>query len=119
MRLTSFGGESGTVIQKAAEIDLNKAVDTDWFASNIEPTNAPSVHRITLKVETSTVVNLQMDGDGATNERMDLNGGNALTAHALYTFDIPIPAGFSYNIQHKTGTQNVAVTIVELQSQTG
>ena len=96
--------------------ELSKAVNTDWFAANIKPINAPSLHRITIMVNTATVVKLLMDDGTNTNLVMNLNDGVALDANDLYTFDIPIPEGYSYNIQHVTTTQNINCWIVELSA---
>lgn len=116
---TAVGGEGGQVIQKHASQETSKAINTDWFASNITPTNAPCVHRITIKMVSDTVVKLEVDDGTNSNIEWDLNGGNVLTGGSVYTFDIPIPLGWSYNIQHETSTQNFACVVVELQTQTG
>jgi|TARA_Y100000310_G_scaffold105331_1_gene103765 hypothetical protein len=106
-------GESQHPLQKATIQETSKAVDTDWFAANITPTEAPANHRIYIRVATTTIINLQMDDGTNTNLTMNLNDGVALDANDLYAFDIVVPAGYSYNIQHKTGTQNINGWIVE------
>lgn len=104
------------IIEKATIKETSKAVDTDWFASNIEPTNTPAVHRITIRMATASVVNLLMDDGTNTDIVMNLNDGVALDANDLYAFDVVIPAGYSYNIQHDTGTQNINAWVAELGS---
>lgn len=99
--------EKGTV--KAT----SKAVDTDWFASNISPTNAPANHRIYIRMASATVVKLLMDDGTNSDVVMNLNDGVALDANDLYAFDVIVPAGYSYNIQHVTTTQAVHCWIVE------
>lgn len=101
------------IIEKATIRVTNKAVNTDWFASNVSPTNAPANHRIYILLATTSVVNLQMNDGINSNITMNLNGGTALTADSLYAFDIIVPDGYSYNIHHKTGTQNISGWIVE------
>jgi len=101
------------LIEKATIKETSKAVDTDWFAANTSPTNSPCTQRIYLRLATTSVVNIQMDDGTNSNIEMVLNAGVALTANYLYAFDISVPAGYSYNIQHKTGTQNVNGWIVE------
>lgn len=101
--------------QKAL-INVSKAIDTDWFASDITPTHPPCMHRIQISVPTSTVVRVERTRTVAptmTDKREDLNEGNALTANALYVFDILVMKDDGYNIQHATGTQTVYCAIAE------
>lgn len=44
--------------------------------------------RVTIQVATSTVVNLMVDR-GGTEKTLGLNANTALTAGAVYTFDVP------------------------------
>ncbi len=91
----------------------SKAVDTDWLGSDVEPTNAPANHRIQILIEgADSVVNI-IYKDGTNTLTMALNGGTALSSGAGYVFDLIVPAGYSYNIQHSTTTQDVNVQIVE------
>ncbi len=101
------------IAEKGTAQESSKAVDTDWFASNITPSNAPSNQRIYIRLATTSVVNLLMDDGTNSDLTMTLNAGVALTADYLYAFDLTLPAGYSYNIQHKTGTQNINSWIVE------
>lgn len=103
----------GRLKEKGTIQETSKAVDTDWFAANITPTNAPANHRIYIRMATTSIVNLQMDDGTNSNIVMNLNDGVALDANDLYAFDVIIPDGYSYNIQHKTGTQDVNGWIVE------
>tara|TARA_Y100000310_G_scaffold339157_1_gene430969 strand:+ start:1585 stop:1950 length:366 start_codon:yes stop_codon:yes gene_type:complete len=100
--------------EKATAKESSKAINTDWFASNISPTNAPANHRIYIRLATSSVVNVLMDDGTNTNLKMTLNDGNALGADELYAFDVILPAGYSYNLQHETATQNINSWIVEV-----
>ena len=102
------------------------AVDTDWLAADVGQATdaqrnvagiagadgAPVKHNLQIMVPTSTIVNLQLKKDGITKV-LDLNSGEALVANAGYNFSVILYSGQTYNIQHKTGTQNVAVTISE------
>ncbi len=63
-------------------------------------------------VPTSSVVNVIIT-DGTTAKTAGLNEGTALSADAWYSFDVLIPVGYSFNIQHETGTQNVALFVFE------
>lgn len=106
-------------IQKIQEIgtvkSTSKAIDTDWFASNQSPTNAPAIHRIYMMVEgADTVVRLELDDGTNTDLICNFNGGTALSQDTLYAFDVVLPEGYSYNIQHATTTQKVNCWIVEI-----
>ena len=104
-------------------IATSKAINTDWFASDITPSSAGQEgsamfkHTLMIHCPTSTIVNLQYVIGGSTIV-MDLNGGTALASGAVYVFDILMPQNITgYNIQHKTGTQ--AVTCIIAESKTG
>ncbi len=95
------------------EASATVAVDTNWFASNVDgPTGIPVKHTLMIMVPTSTVVEVDIT-DGTTLKTATLNAGVALAANAWYIFDIIVYIGFTYNIQHKTTTQNVACFIME------
>ena len=98
-------------------IDTNTAVDTDWFTVDISVgdgnyNNYVYKHTLQIYVATTTVLNLQYIIDGAT-VTYDLNSGVAQPGGAVHQYDILLPPGSSYNIQHKTGTQNVSCVIAE------
>ena len=104
-------------------IATSKTVDTDWFASDIVPsstganTHLMTKHTLMIHCPTSTIVNLQYVIEGSTVV-MNLNGGVALAAGAVYIFDILMPQNVTgYNIQHKTTTQ--AVTCIISETKTG
>ena len=90
------------------------AVDTDWFATDIVPliTGTSVKHVIQIMVPTATVVNVQLKRDSITKV-YNLNDGVTLAANSGLQFDLMLKAGDSYNIQHKTATQNVSCTIFE------
>ncbi len=96
-------------------LQTSKAVDTDWFSSNLSAlTNDwPVKHTIQIRMATTSVVNLQVDHGSSTNILYNLNNGVALTADSPYQFDLLVYPGMTYNIQHKTGTQLVDGWIVE------
>ncbi len=100
-------------IEKATIKKVSKAINTGWLASDVTPTNTPSIHRIHILVTTDTVVNLQVN-DGTNTTTMKLNAGAVLSADCLYAFDITMISGYSYNVQHETTTQDVHSWIEEL-----
>lgn len=96
------------------EASATIAADADWFTQDIGPShrNRGSKFTLLMAVPTSTVVEVDID-DGTTEKTATLNGGTALTADAWYVFHITVPWGYTFNIQHKTGTQNVACIVDE------
>ena len=113
----AFIKDNKFVIEKATLKVTSKAVDTDWFGVNIKPTRFPALHRIFIACPSETKVNLLMDDGSNTNIVMLLNDDTALKATALYVFDVVIPKGYSYNIQHKTTTQNISAWITEISGE--
>lgn len=101
------------LIEKGTIQETSKAINTDWFAANISPTRTPANHRVYIRLATTSVVNILMDDGTNSDITMVLNDGTALTANNLYAFDIIVPAGYSYNLQHATGTQNINAWVVE------
>ena len=101
-------------------IKVSKTVDTDWFATDISV--SPShhnmwMHKFTMqiRVSTTTILNLQYTLDGVT-EVYDLNSGVAQPGGAVHIYDILAPQGSSFNIQHKTSTQDVSCILSETKT---
>ena len=102
------------VLEKITSKVNSKAVNTDWFSVNITPSRFPAVHRIYIALPSASKVKLLMDDGSNTNIEMRLNGDATLSAVTLYAFDVVIPEGYSYNIQHLTTTQSISCWIVEI-----
>lgn len=102
------------VIEKATIKVTSKAINTDWFTPNILPSKFPALHRLYVAVPTSTKIKVLMDDGTNSDIEMRLNGDTALDALTLFAFDIVVPQGYSYNIQHLTTTQNISAWIVEI-----
>lgn len=102
------------ILEKVTLKVSSKTVDTDWFSANIKPSMFPALHRIYIACPTATKVNLLLDDGTNSNIVMLLNDDTALKATALYAFDVVIPQGYSYNIQHKTTTQSISCWIIEI-----
>ena len=87
------------------------AINTDWFATDLAVQSSQiNKHVLQIMVPTETVVNVLVTNNGIT-KTLAINEGNALTAGAGYQFVLILQPGDTYNIQHATGTQNVACTI--------
>ena len=94
------------------------AVDTNWFsAGNIAPSKegTPSKFTVQILMATTSVVEFDIT-DGTTNKTGKINNGGSLIAAVWYQFDVELPAGYTFNIQHKTTTQNMACHIFETLS---
>ncbi len=73
--------------------------------------------RLTIQVDTSTVVNL-MVSDGADENALGLNANTALVAGAVYVFDVVgIGDGYTINVQVETDSAIPMLSIVEVRQQ--
>ena len=101
------------------EASTTVAVDTNWFTSNITTANTgfPSKFTLQIMVPTSTVVEVDMTDGTTAKAAISINGGTALTASTWYIFDIIVPGGYSFNVQHKTTTQNPVCIVSETSKQ--
>lgn len=87
---------------KANEFDVAApGVDTDILASDITPSNTPSICRVAVVLATASVFKARVT-QGATTFDVKLNSGAALVASCLYVFDIPWEEGDSINFQVET-----------------
>lgn len=104
---------------KAYIIETSKAINTNWLSADIAHPGSgvgPVKHTLYIFLKTTdAVVKLELTdvGNSVADLEMDLNGGVALTAGALYGFDLILVTGQAYNIQHETATQNVSCWITE------
>lgn len=99
------------------EASATVAVDTNWFADNIKPSHRGKGSKFTVQIMVPTVTVVEFDiTDGTTNKTAAVNNGGALIADKWYQFDVVVPPGYTFNIQHKTTTQNMAVVIFESPS---
>ena len=82
---------------------------TNIFASDLTPTNTPSIFRIYIVVTgftTAPILSVKRSNDGGvTYVTENLNGGNALSNDVAYIFDIIMDSGEQINLQlDQTGT---------------
>ena len=99
---------------------VNRAINTNWFSSDIQVSDVHHKmwmykHTLQIHVTADTTVNLQYTIDGITQTYI-LNCGNTLDANTVHIFDILVPPGASYNIQHSTTQQDVSVIIAETKT---
>jgi hypothetical protein len=84
---------------------------TNILASDITPSDPPSIFRIFVAVNTAGVFSARITRD-TTTVGVNLNGGTSLTANAAYMFDILVHSGDSVNFQH-SGSGTLLVLRVE------
>jgi len=85
----------------ASKFNTLVSADTD-IISDIKTTKDLIV-RITVCVDPGAVLRIKITRAGVS-KLMDLNAGTALTARALYAFDVPSVAGTTINLQTSVGT---------------
>lgn len=107
------------IVEKGSILNTSKAINTDWFAANISPTKNPCIHRLMIRMTTTSVVRVEMDDGATTDLELDVNAVQALTARGVYIFDIIVLSGQSWNIQHATATQAVFCSVIEMYEVTG
>lgn len=101
------------VTKKWDGVDANP--DTNWFTKDVEIVRRFSdavKHTFQFSCPTATIINLQLKFNGITKIH-NFNGGVEIGINDGEQFDVILHKGMTYNIQHKTGIQNVAVIIVE------
>jgi hypothetical protein len=103
---------------------VSVAPDTDWFGTDLTLSpnherhgvsvffDAPVKHSFQFSCPTATVINLQVKYNSITKVH-NFNSGVAIGANDANQFSVIVQPGMSYNIQHKTATQNCSVAITE------
>ena len=96
------------------------AINTDWLSADLSGPDIKDVTKFTLwvRLATTSVINVQLVDPAANAVNCDLNAGTALTAGALYAFDIVIPPRYTFNLQHDTATQAINAWVVREDSST-
>lgn len=99
------------------EASATIAAGVDWFDEDIAPINHTNMSKFTLQMFVPTAVIVEIDMTDGTTEKttIKLNGGDALVINTWYQFDIMVPAGYSFNIQHAVGTLNVTCMVFETE----
>ena len=89
------------------------ALDTDFFAADLAPTNTPTTFRIYVALDTGGVFSVQRTSAAVTVAE-ELNAGAALTADAAYMFDILVHEDDTINLQTSVGTQILYCVVIEV-----
>jgi hypothetical protein len=89
-----------------------ETADTDILASDVTPTNTPSLIRTMVMLETSGVFSIMLK-NGGTTKKLKCNGGTTLNADAVYMFDFLVASGDAYNFQ-TSASGNVTLRVQEI-----
>jgi len=93
--------------------------NTNIFSSDLTPslatTSNPVYFRIFACFNASGVLSV-VKTKGTTTVTMQLNGGNALNANALYAFDIAVESGESVNLQYSVNATALELKVEEIAS---
>lgn len=82
--------------------------------SDLTWSSSKKILRLTIQLDTSSVVNLMVTR-GATENALGMNGNAALTAGAVYVFDIPgLAPGDVVNVQVETDSAIPLLAIGEV-----
>jgi len=104
---------------KGSLFNQSVTANTNIFSSDLTPslatTSNPVYFRIFACFNTSGVLSV-VKTRGVSTVTMQLNGGNALTANALYAFDIIVESGESVNLQYSVNATALELNVVEIAS---
>jgi len=103
------------LIPIAVATEFNKAVsgNTNVFATDLAPTYEVGIFRIAVAVSPAAIIRVRITRNKVSKD-LDLNAGAALTANALYAFDVPVRKGDKINIRFSTTTTIQYLTIDEI-----
>jgi hypothetical protein len=90
---------------------------TNILASDISPSDPPSIFRIFVAVNTAGTFMARITNGGVT-VGVNLNAGAALTANAGYIFDILVHSGDSVNFQHSASGTLLVLRVEECHAGT-
>ena len=85
-----------TTVATAAGASIS--ANTNILSSNYTPPSTGKL-RITFAANAAGTLSIVIVS-GTTSYTYALNGGNSLTANALYAFEVPVSPSYSYNIQY-------------------
>ena len=98
---------------KARVFDTAVATATDFLGTDLTPTDARSVFRITVSMDTATKLSVEID-NGTTQVSDILNAGADIAAGTLSTFTFGVDSAFTYNFRHDdAGAVNLDYFLVD------
>jgi len=102
-------------VSKGSVFNTSVTAGTNIFASDLEPTDTPTIFRIYACFDTAGVLTVRRTSGGTTVSEQ-LNSGNNLTANASYMFDIIVDSGETINLQYSVNATCLKLSIVEISS---
>jgi len=106
-------------IIKGSILNQSITANTNIFSTDLTPslatTSNPVYFRIFACFNTSGVLSV-VKTKGTTTVTMQLNGGTALNANALYAFDIIVEYGESVNLQYSVDATMLELKVLEIAS---
>lgn len=94
----------------------SKSADTNLLTTNVTPSQSPVDLRLTVQVDTGSVVNATV-WNGSAKESLTLHDGTALDAGELYVLPIPgAQESLEYNVELGTGASVDYLVVDELPS---
>jgi len=100
-------------IDKGAIFNTVVAVNTNFFATDIAPTNSPTTFRISVALDAAGVLNV-MRTEGGVTVTEQLNENSNLLADCLYEFNVTVLTGQTINLQHSIGGTILSCIVVEI-----
>jgi len=98
---------------KASLISTSISANTNILSNSVTPSYNPSVLRIQASFSASGVLSV-VRTKGSTTVTEVLNGGNALSASAVYIFDVVVEGNESINLQYSVAATLLRLLIVEV-----
>ena len=89
------------------------ALNTNFFAADLAPTNTPTTFRIYVALDTAGILSVQRTSGGVTVAEQ-LNAGAALVLNASYMFDILVHVDDTINLQTSAAAQILYCMVIEV-----
>jgi hypothetical protein len=114
--LVLYSSGSPSLIPESKDSVFNQTIlaNTDMFASDLEPTEAPTTFRIYACFTVGGTLTVRRTV-GATTVSENLNGGAALVANSSYFFDVAVQYGESINIWYSVGATCLSLKVWEVK----
>jgi hypothetical protein len=88
------------------------AINTNFLGANIVPTNPPCAFAIEVAISVAGILSATVTSGGNT-QVASLNAGIALTAGALYIFEVIVHSGDSVNLRYNATAGNIQILRIQ------
>lgn len=95
--------------------DAYNTADTDFFVSDLTPTNIPTTFVVQVSMTSSAKFYTKVSHAGDI-VGMDFNQGTVLVAYALYTFKLLVHSGDSVNFRYNATGDIIYCRVQEVQT---